>query len=356
VSARRSAPWRALPIAVSWLYGAGAWLHRSSMGGSARLRARPACAILSVGAITVGGAGKTPLAARLASALHARGHRVALASRGYKGSAREPVTVVSAGVHVLACAALAGDESLVLAAHAPGVPVLVGRDRGVVGRHAVSAFGAEILVLDAGFQHHRLARDLDVVSLDGRAGLGNARVLPAGPLREPASSLRHADWLCVVDGDGADPPGAGRWLERHRRLGRPVFRARRGPSALFSLDGSRRHSLAELAGLRVGILCGIARPASFRRTVESLGAQVVAERIFPDHHAYRARDLAALEADAGVERWLTTEKDAIKLVPSWVGRASVCVLAIEIEIEDEEAVVDGLEAALRATGRLLRPA
>lgn len=342
------ASWVLVPL--SWLYGLGVRIHRLAMRLTSFARQRPECAIVSVGAITVGGAGKTPLAARLAAGLRARGFRVVLASRGYKGSHREPVTVVSDGTHIHAYAAEVGDESLVLAAHAPGVPVLVGRDRGVVGEYAVARFGAEILVLDDGFQHHRLARDLDIVSLDGVSGLGNARVLPAGPLREPRSSLQRAGWICLVDGDGTPPPGAERGLAKLERAKRFVIRAHRRPSALFSLDASERLPLGALSGKRVGLISGIARPESFRRSVEALGAEVVSERCFPDHHRFAAGDLRGL--DPAAELWLTTEKDAIKILPSWARGASIWVLQIELEIDDEAAVLTALEAALHASGRL----
>lgn len=352
----------AILIPLAWLYALAARFHRFGMRLVARRRRRPACAVVSVGALTVGGAGKTPLAARIAAGLRARGHRVVLASRGYRGSTREAITVVSDGAHIHAHVAEAGDESLLLAGHAPGVPVLVGRDRNVVGHHAVSQFGAEILVLDDGFQHHRLPRDLDIVSLDGHAGLGNGRVLPAGPLRESVSALRQADWFCVVDGERAggerSADGAARlgavpgFPPRLARLGRDrfVFRAARRSAGLFSLDGLSRHAPSELAGRRIGIVCGIARPGSFRRSVEALGAEVIAERILPDHHAYSVRDLRDLAAGASL--WLTTEKDAIKILPSWVTGVSIWVLRIELEIEDEAAVLDALEHRLQAVGRL----
>jgi tetraacyldisaccharide 4'-kinase len=353
------AGWALIPL--SWLYGLAAAGHRFVMHLGAHRRRRPDCAVVSVGALTVGGAGKTPLAARIAAGLRARGHRVVLASRGYRGKSREAITVVSDGVHIHAYVADAGDESLVLAGHAPGVPVLVGRDRNVVGHHAVSKFGAEILVLDDGFQHHRLPRDLDIVSLDAHAGLGNGRVLPAGPLREPACALKHADWLCVIDAHPERPvtrdphaglaslPGSSPRLAQLAR-DRFVFRATRRPAGLFSLDGRARLAPAELAGRRIGLICGIARPGSFRRSVESLGAEVIAERFLPDHHAYGARDLADLAA--GAETWLTTEKDAIKILPSWVRGVSMWVLRIELEIEDESAVLDALERSLQDRGRL----
>ena len=191
----------------------------------------------------------------------------------------------------------AGDEPFVLAAHAPGVPVLVGRDRALVGQRALSAHGAEILVLDDGFQHHRLARDLDVVVCDGAQGFGNRWVLPRGPLREPLSALRFAAAVGVVDGplSEADEAAIARFAPGARR-----FAARRRPLGLRPLQGGPLEPPESLAGARVGLLAAIARPASLRRTLEALGAEVVAERSFRDHHRYRPRDLAGLarQADA----------------------------------------------------------
>jgi tetraacyldisaccharide 4'-kinase len=235
-----------------------------------------------------------------------------------------------------------------LAAHAPGVPVLVGRDRRIVGHHAVSNFHAEILVLDDGFQHHRLARDLDIVCIDGVAGLENGQVLPAGPLREPASALGKADWLCIVDGgelgrkfaETLAPAGAS--LE--------VIYARRRPMELVRLDQKERRKVETLAGQRVGLLAGIARPASLRATLEGLGAEVGAERTFPDHHAYRAADFRGL--DDSVAYWVTTEKDAIKILPEWIEGVSLFVLRIEAEIEQEAEVLERVEEHLRGAGRL----
>jgi tetraacyldisaccharide 4'-kinase len=294
-----------------------------------------------VGGLTLGGAGKTPLAARLALGLRRRGWRVVLASGGYKGRQRDPVQVVSDGTHIHSSVAVSGDESLILAAHAPDVPVLVGRDRRIVGHHAIALFDAEILVLDDGFQHHRLARDLDIVSVDGEAGFGNGHVIPWGPLREPLSSLRHADWVFVIDGEeGSDPAPVAAWGAR----GGPVLRAVRRPSSLVSLDRLTREPLEALAGREVGLLAGVARPRSVRRSLEALGARVVAERLFPDHHAYRPGDVAGL--DPAIERWITTEKDALKILPEWIGSARVSVLAIELEIEDEPDVLEGLETHL----------
>lgn len=348
---------------AGFLYGVGARIHRGWMRRSAGSRGRLACAVVSVGGLTLGGAGKTPVAARVALGLSRRGYRVVLASRGYRGGSRERVTVVSDGVHVRSTVEAAGDEAFVLVAHAPGVPVIVGPDRRIVGHHAVALFDAEVLILDDGFQHHRLARDLDIVCVDGREGLGNGRVVPAGPLREPQSVLSRADWLCLVDPEEGGSPetdpartrvgGAAqtdmRWVADRFGVER-VVRARRVPIDLVELGGGEHRPLAWLAGRRVGMLAGIARPDSLRRKLAGLGASVETERIFPDHHAYRPEEVTGL--DPSVDAWITSEKDAFKILPKWVGSGRVWVLRIEAEIDCESEVLDRLVEQLRTHGRL----
>jgi 3-deoxy-D-manno-octulosonic-acid transferase len=341
---------------ASILYGVGARSHRAFMQWTSPERGRLSCAVVSVGGLTVGGAGKTPFAARLALGLKRRGWRVVLASRGYKGRSRLPVSVVSDGSHMHASVAHSGDESFVLAAHAPGVPILVGADRRVVGHHAVSAFDAEIVILDDGFQHHRLARDLDIVCIDGPGGFGNRRLLPEGPLREPLSALGKADWLCVMDGQGADPDANGCELREGETIrsfeasGREVIWAKRRPVELASLDHSGSMPLESLRGRRVGLLSGVARPASVRATLESLGAHVVVERRFRDHHKYAEKDCNDLDHSGLL--WVTTEKDAFKILPEWLAGHSLWVLRIEVEIEGENDVLDRLESRLQSVSRL----
>lgn len=335
-----------LPLAlVSGFWSLGARLHRALYRSGGFAATRLPCRVVSIGNLSVGGTGKTPTAAWLAARLQRRGNRVVLASRGYARSGREPVLTVSDGRFLHATAEQAGDEAFVLAAHAPGVPVLVGSDRALVGQRALSAHGAEILVLDDGFQHHRLKRDLDVVVCDGAQGFGNRWVLPRGPLREPLSALRFASAIGVVDGplSEADEEAIARFAPGARR-----FAARRRPIGLRQLQGGKLEPLGSLSGARVGLLCAIARPASLRRSVETLGAQVVVERTFADHHRYRPRDLAGLAGQAPL--WITTEKDAVKLLPSWVGGAQVAVLVIELEVEQPDAWLDWVEARLRRSG------
>lgn len=307
------------------------WFHRR----------RLSCRVLSVGSLTVGGAAKTPMSAWLALQLKRRGHRVVLASRGYRRSKVEPVTVVSDGRVVHGDLGRSGDEALLLAAHAPGVPVMVGPDRGVVGLRAISAFAADVLVLDDGLQHHGLERDVELVNVDASHGFGNRRIMPRGPLREPLSGLARAQAVIVVDGE-LHPRDAS-LLDRFAPNA-PRFAARRRPSGLRPISGGASVSPEVLDGLEVGMLAGIARPASFRQTLAKLGARVVAERRFRDHHHYRARDLRDLPRDPGI--WLTTEKDAVKILPAWLGGRDLRVLRIDIEVEQPSALLDWVESRL----------
>jgi len=328
--------------ALSWLYAAGATLHRAWWERGPGRPARLPCRVVSIGNLVVGGSGKTPVAAWVAAGLASRGWPVAIASRGYGGRGAGAVEVVSDGRYVRGRAERVGEEPMLLAGLAPGVPVLVGRRRDTVGRRAVAAFDAQVLVLDDGFQHHRLAKDVEIVAFAG-AGLGCGAVLPRGPLREPLRALSRADAILVVDGPLPAPDEA-RVARAAPRAAR--FELMRWPAATRPLAGGAREPAAKLAGSRVGVLSGIARPAALRDTLRGLGAHVVAERAFPDHHRYRSADLAGLAADA--ELWITTEKDAGKILPSWTEGAEVRVLELATEFPAGDAFLDWLERKLRA--------
>lgn len=333
---------RAPLVPCAWLYGGGAWLARSARERGWLRRRRVPVRVVSVGNLVVGGTGKTPFAAWLATSLARRGHKVALASRGYGRSGREPVHVVSDGRYVRGSLDQAGDEPMWLAGHAQGVPVLVGSDRGLVALRALSAFGTNVVVLDDGFQHHRLARDVDLVCFDGAFGLGNGHVLPRGPLREPAGALRRADGIVVVD--GPLPPADAARIAGLAPAARSVAVSRRAAS-LRPLAGGGAQAPGALEGASVGLLAGVARPQAVRRTLAALGARVVTERLFPDHHRYTARDLAGLARDAAL--WVTTEKDAVKLVPAWAHGVDLRVLSEELAVDDAEPFLDWLEGRLR---------
>ncbi len=354
--ASRPKRWILAPLAVlSWAYSVLVEVARALRGGPLLPAARLPCQVVSVGNLGVGGSGKTPLVAALALLAQRQGHRCAVASRGY-GRRGRGAEVASDGSGPRSSPDAIGDEPACLARQLHGVPVLVGRDRVRTGRLALTRFGTELLLLDDGFQHFRLARDLDLVAVDGAAGFGNGAVLPRGPLREPLCALRFADAVIVVDGplDLRDAAYLDRWAPLA-----PRFAARRSPVALRRVGSGGRigcKAPATLAGQAVGMLCGIARPESFRETLRGLGVELRAERIFPDHHRYTARDLRDLVTPPRC--WLVTEKDAVKLDPivavdpmSEGEAVEFWALTIELRFEAEAEFAAWLDGALRRAAR-----
>jgi tetraacyldisaccharide 4'-kinase len=247
----------------------------------------------------------------------------------------------------------AGDEPALLARRLPGVAVLCGPRRATLARTAIRELGADALLLDDGFQHRALRRDLDVVVLDAANPFGNGHLLPRGPNREPASALGRAGlaWLSRVDQAPAERLEALRALAR-RETGRAPVESRHAPVDV--LDGALavRHGTAALRGARVLALSGLARPGGFRRTLEALGAEVVLERAFPDHHRFTPAELdEALRAAyaAGCAGLATTEKDAVRLPPARAADPRLRVVRIEAEIvAGEGGLEDALDAALAA--------
>jgi tetraacyldisaccharide 4'-kinase len=343
-------------LAAEVLFRAGAAL-RGMLYDHRILRAVSAgVPVVSVGNLAVGGAGKTPAAMAIAQRLLARGRRVALLSRGY-GAGRRDARVVSDGVCVFLGAADAGDEPALVARRLPAVSVLCGPRRAELARTAVDALGADAIVLDDGFQHRALGRELDVVVLDAANPFGNGRLLPAGPNREPRSALRRAGLVWLSRVDQAEPAAAeGLRALAREATGRAPIESRHAP--IDVLDGAlaRGFGVEALRGKRVLLLAGVARPAGFRRTVASLGAEIVAERVFPDHHPFAATEIeeALRAADAAsCEAVVTTEKDAVRLPPPVAADPRIRAVRIEAEVV---AGGEGLETALgEMLGRHPRP-
>jgi tetraacyldisaccharide 4'-kinase len=296
--------------------------------------ARAGVPVISVGNLAVGGAGKTPVALAIAGRLVALGRRPAVLSRGY-GAGRSDDRVVSDGERLLLDAAGGGDEPVLMARRIPGLRVLCGASRARLAPRAV-ALGADVLLLDDGFQHRRLARDLDVVVLDASNPWGNGHCLPAGPNREPRSALGRAGLVWLTHADRATTPA----LEELRALaarttGRAPVESRHAPRDLADGRLERTFPLSDLAGRRVGLLTGVARPGSVRRTVESLGAAVVAVSEFPDHHRFTEAEVAeALRSSerAGADLLVTTEKDAVRLPAAVAGDPRIRVVRIDVEV------------------------
>lgn len=288
-------------------------------GGSRRVErlARP---VVSVGNLTVGGTGKTPVTAWLARELSAAGRTPAILSRGYGGEkpaghTPDRVLLVSDGVKIHLGPRWAGDEPYWLAWKLPGVPVLCHPERARAGRWAEKNLAADVFLLDDGFQHLALHRDFNLLLLDGAAPFGNRRVLPAGPLRESPRALARADAVlltrCREAGGG---PVAD---DVRRRAGTiPVFTSEFVPARLLRADGTPAGGLAEFAGRRVVAFAGIARPEQFFQMLETAGLEVADRLAFADHQAYgdgEAQRIAAACRAAGADMVVTTEKDLVKM-------------------------------------------
>lgn len=272
--------------------------------------------VVCVGNLVAGGAGKTPVVRDVAARLRGRGWRVHTLSRGYGGCLPGPL-LVDPAQHT---AAQVGDEPLLLARDGPA---WISRDRAAGARAAQDA-GADLIILDDGFQNPALKKSLSLVVADGGSGFGNGRVIPAGPLRESvATGLARAQALVVL---GEDRAGV---AERGAAANLPVLKASLHPDAVM---------VASLQGCSLLAFAGIGRPDKFFDTCRRAGLAVVETRSFPDHHPYRSSELKMLQRDAAKRgaRLVTTEKDAMRLPPEM--RAGVAVLPVQVLWNDENSL------------------
>jgi tetraacyldisaccharide 4'-kinase len=316
------------------LYGGAAALRARLYGRGFLAQARLAGPVISVGNLSVGGSGKTPVVIRIAQLLMGAGLPVSILSRGYGGTFAGHVLLVADGSSVLADASQAGDEPVMMARSLPGAVVAVGPRRDAVGRAVEARFGPRVHVLDDGFQHLRLARDLDVVCL--RPEDLDDHPLPAGRLRERPEALSRAGVVLVVDEGG-------------RRLSLPF-----GTAALFRFS-RRSEGFVDRGGRlasapsRPFLVSGIARPERFESDVRALVSGVSGAVRFRDHHAFTGREMTAVferARAAGADAVVTTAKDVVRL-PDVASPLPVLVLRIAAQIEDEEAFRDRLLAVAR---------
>lgn len=308
------------------------------------------CPVVSVGNLTVGGTGKTPVAEMLARELQRRGRRVAILSRGYKSVPRPfmqrlrnklfrhldlfPPRIVSDGKEVLLDSRRAGDEPHMLAKNLPGVCVLVDKDRVKSGLHALRHFESDILLLDDGLQYQRLRHGIDVVLIDRQSPFGNERLLPRGTLREPPANLSRASYI-IVTKSGPEPDEA--LLARLRTLNRTaaIIECSHAPRHWEDLKTGMKFPLGHLRGRHVGALSGIARPESFEEGVRQLGAVVEVSKAFADHHRFTKKEiLRFLEwcDRRSLDALVTTEKDAVRFPDIDQPQVPMLFLRVEIEI------------------------
>lgn len=306
-----------LPLA--FVYGlavrARAALYRS---GWLSRRTLP-CRVVSVGNLTVGGTGKTPVVIWLVEWLQARGRRVGVLSRGYRRQSRASALLVSDGRRILAGPAEAGDEPHLIARRCPGAVVAVGPDRYQVGRWVLERFPVDCFVLDDGFQHLALNRDVDLLLVDASDAAGLVALLPTGRLREPLSAAARATAVLLTRADSE--AGCRDVLARlaaeaeTEQDSRPILVRFRAEGFVDTLTGAIKEP-GWASGRRAVAFSGIANAASFRTLLVGLGVTVVEELVFPDHHVYSGTDLDRIRHLAerdGAEVVVTTEKDAVKI-------------------------------------------
>lgn len=304
--------------------------------------------VISVGNITAGGTGKTPCIMKLAALLLRAGRRPAVLTRGYRGGLEKTGGIVSDRDGIRVTQAMAGDEPYMMAVKLPGVPVIAGRDR-TVSAAAAKALGADVLLLDDGFQYWKLARDLDIVLIDSTHPFGGGRVLPRGLLREPMDALRRAGLFLLTK--------AGQVPEEEREAIRQVLRAHQPEAPILEADHTPEtftplvewpsvRPIREAAGMPVFLLSGIGNPGGFRKTAEEAGFIVKGELALPDHHDYTEADLARASEEAaacGADGIAVTEKDAVKIKARLSGEAArpvpISVLGIEMTFSDSGEAV-----------------
>ena len=326
------------------------WLYRQRIFHDQPL----GCLVVVVGNLTVGGTGKTPVVEKFARALHDRGRKVAILSRGYKSktpplwrrgrnwlthAASPPPRVVSNGERVLLDSEEAGDEPYMLARNLPGVVVLVDKDRVKAGTYAIKRFGCDTLVLDDGFQYLPLKGSLNLLLVDKTNPFGNGHLLPRGILREPIKHLKRASYVFLTKSDGRRDLEIESTIKEHNP-GVDIIECAHRPKYLqrFGLPpGSEegRMPLSLLRGKRVGAFCGIAAPESFEKFLRDLGADLRFSRRFLDHYRFGDEDYASIFQEATekrVELLLTTEKDAVRLPATLTSPVPLYHLRLEIEI------------------------
>ena len=339
---------------ISLIYGGVVKLRETFYQKGILRSKRLPCLIISVGNLTVGGTGKTPMTIHVARLVKRIGYKVAVISRGYKGRAEKTGGIVSDGRTILMEPDAAGDEPFMMATKLKNIPVVVGRNRVKAGMLAVKNFNPDVLVLDDAFQHLKLVRDIDLVLLDNSRPFGNTYLLPRGTLREPISSLGRGDAFVLTRSDSGSDDAMATSLAMLKGFtqGQPVFKSLhvpyiykviKGESVLLqsTTQSSFTHDLEFLKGRRVFAFSGLAGNNDFQSTVEGLQCDLTGFSGFPDHHLYSDKDLSTLlqlSRESNADFILTTEKDYGRISNRIIWPIELVVIGIKVSFEDDEDV------------------
>jgi tetraacyldisaccharide 4'-kinase len=301
------------------------------------------CRVISIGNITLGGTGKTPTAIYLAQLFQARGMKTVVLSRGYKGTSSEKAAVVSDGKRILLDVREAGDEPFLLSKALPGVPIIIGKNRVVAGQCAIEQFSPEMVILDDGFQHVQLKRDVDIVLIDLHYGFGNGHLVPRGMLREPLSSMKRANIFLLTKRIDARDDQAVEEKIISLTAGAPIFFTHYEINCLTTLHEDKQTDPRTLHGKKVLALSGIGNPHYFSYLLRLNGLSVTEEVILPDHHYYTPQDASMLgEYLSRVDCIVTTTKDSSKMDREMFKKLPILTLEVMLKIQDEQGFKEAL--------------
>lgn len=329
------------------------------------------CQVISVGNLTVGGTGKTPVVEVFARTLQQRGRKVAILSRGYKSKRRPlryrlvrwirkkelPPRVVSDGQRLRLNSSTAGDEPFMLASNLPNVAVVVDKDRVKAGKYAIKRLGCDTLILDDGFQYLKLGHRLDIALVDSTNPFGHGHLLPRGLLREPMRNIKRAGFIFITK---CDSGGASELKEQLRKLNpdAEISECRHAAKYLRHVFSDKTYELNKLKGMKIAAVSGIAVPESFENALRKFGAEIVYTRRFSDHHRFSQQEIIDTVNESlenGAEAILTTEKDAVRF--PFIERRDIPILYMRVEIEmlsGEDAFLHWIERICFKRGDALR--
>lgn len=347
---------------LSVLYEAGVRLKLFCYNSGLIPRTKLDCCVISIGNITVGGTGKTPTAQKVALMIQKLGYRVVILNRGYRSHWEEKIGVVSDGKKIYMTAYEAGDEAFLMAKQLPGIPVVIGKERAITGQFAVDKFKAEVIILDDGYQHWQLYRDLDVVLVDTLNMFGNGCILPRGTLREPLSNLSRAGLFLLTKCDQSSPISRATLCDTLHKYApaAPIAESIHKPCDYIEIadwyknDMSRALPLEALRGKHVMVFSAIGNPSSFEQTMTAEGLNIVEAIRYPDHHDYGMVEMQYIMDRAiskGVKALVTTGKDAVKIPTEFIylhREVPLYILDMEIQITSgEKAFEDTIKAAIK---------
>lgn len=345
----------------SVLYEIGVRIKLSCYTKGLLARTKLNCCVISIGNITVGGTGKTPTAQKVAVMIQKMGYRVVILNRGYRSHWQESIGVVSDGKKIYMTAYEAGDEAYLMAKTLPGIPVVIGKERAVTGKFAVEKLDAEVIILDDGYQHWQLDRDLDVVLVDTLNMFGNGSILPRGTLREPLENLDRAGLFLLTKCDQSSSISRDTLCDTLHKYAptAPIIESMHKPCNFVEIadwyknDMTQALPLDALKGQSVMAFSAIGNPASFEQTLTTEGLKIEEAIRYPDHHDYGMVEMQYImdrAVNKGVKALVTTGKDAVKIPTEFIylhREVPLYILNMEIQLTSgEDAFKETINAAI----------